>query len=73
MSKLNQKHSHLNISRARSHSYGLAARAVPLFWPVSIEITCVPYCYFSGKSALPYRSKIHGYGPALIKLHATKS
>ena len=29
--------------QARSHHYGLAARAVPLFEPICIEIRCVPY------------------------------
>ena len=49
--------------QARSHQYGLGARAVPLFGPICIKITCLPYHFFSEKLAVPYHSKIRGYGP----------
>ena len=34
------------MQQARSHRYGLAARAVALFWPICIKITCRPYRFF---------------------------
>ena len=59
--------SNQRTSQARSHQYGLAARAVPLFETICTEIRCVPYHYFSGKSAVLYHSKIRGCGPVTSK------
>ena len=44
--------------QARSHRYGLAARAVALFWPICIEINCRPYRFFQPRARGPFYPQV---------------